>query len=135
MAKLSQIVVNVKAEEEGEWLPHPTFDGVEVKVRSVHAEAVRKRRAALQNRLPQKRRKLGDAIASNEEIERQVTAACCIGWRGIEAENGDAIEWSEALCREWAGDPQYRRLFEGIRELADEIGQSEADEREESLRD
>jgi hypothetical protein len=135
MAKISEIVVDVKAQEEGEWLAHPNFDGVEVLVRSVHAEPVRKRRAALQNRLPAKRRKLGDAIISNEDIERQVTAACCIGWRGIEAENGVAIEWSEERSREWAKDPQYRRLFEGIRELAEEIGQAESEAREESVRD
>lgn len=135
MAKLSQIIVDLKAQEEGEWREHPNFDGVEVKVRSIHAEAVRKRRAALQNRLPAKRRKLGDAILSNEEIELHVTAACCIGWRGIEAENGDPIEWTEALCRQWSDDPSYRRLFEGIREIADEIGQAEVEAREESEQD
>ena len=135
MAKLSEIMVDVKAQEEGQRLPHPIFNGVDVLVRGDQCEKARKRRALLQNRLPQKRRKTGDALLAHEEIERLVTAEMCGGWWGIEGEDGKPIEYTEERCREWAALPEYRRFFEGIRELAAEIGNAETEVHEESLRD
>ena len=130
MAKLSDLIVDVKAQEEGEWRAHPYFDGVEVLVRSIHCEAYRKRRATLYNRLPPKRRKHGDAMELTLRLDREALDACLGGWRGI-----DEAEYSPDRAREWSIDPRFRRFWEGVRELAEDIGESEASSREESVRD
>ena len=115
--KLSQIVVDTKAQEEGEWRDHPYFDGVKVLVRSISSEAYRKRQTALQNRLPRRTRKTGDAIAAQLEIDRQARDVLVAGWTGI-----DDAEYSEETAREWAKDPKFRRFFDGVYELSLDIG-------------
>lgn len=125
--KLSKIIVDTKAQEEGEWRDHPYFDGVSVCVRSIHSEAYRKRRAALMNRLPRKSRPTGDAVALQEDINDMARDALLAGWKGIEGEgeNAGPIEFSPELAKEWAADDQYRRFFDGVYELALSIGEAE----------
>jgi hypothetical protein len=133
--KLSRIVGNAKIEEEGEWRDHPSFDGVEILVRSIHCQDYRKRRAKLMNRLPQMRRKLGDAVLTQEEIDRQALPECLLGWRGIEDEAGKAVEYSKDLARTWAADPTYRKFWEGVLELANEVGEAHAEAVEQTAQD
>lgn len=131
--KLSQIAIDVKAEEEGEWKDHPYYDGVRVLVRGINCERYRKRHTALLNREKVRRRKLGDALERQERINREALAECLAGWEGVEDEAGNAIEWSLDLAREWATAPKFRRFFDGVRELAEEIGESDAEGREAAL--
>lgn len=135
--KLSEIVVDVQQQEEGVWRSHPYFDGVDVLVRSVHCKAYRQREAALWNRLPRKTRKPGEMAELIRRISQEALAECVLGWRGIEDDAGAPLEFDAARAREWAEDHsgRYRRWWEGVRELADEIGQAEDEAREESLRD
>ena len=109
-----------QAQEEGEWRDHPYFDGVKVLVRSISSEAYRKRQTALQNRLPRRTRKTGDAIAAQLEIDRQARDVLVAGWTGI-----DDAEYSEETAREWAKDPKFRRFFDGVYELSLDIGMAE----------
>jgi len=131
--KLSQIAVDVKAQEEGQWKEHPTFDGVEVLVKSIHSEGYRKRRALLMNRLPRRQRKIGDAVLAQEDLDRDALSACIGGLRGVEDESDNPIEYSDELMRDWAKNPKYRVFFDGVRELADEIGREDEEAIEESL--
>ncbi len=131
--KLSDIAVDIKAQEEGEWKEHPQFDGVEVLVKSIHSEAFRKRRALLMNRLPRRTRKIGDAVMAQEDLDREALSACIGDLKGVEAEGGEAIEYNDDLMRQWSKDPIYRVFFDGVRELADEIGSADAEAIEESV--
>jgi hypothetical protein len=128
--KSSDVFVDVKAQEEGECHPHPYFDGITVKVRGSSSDAVEKRRTALLNRLPQKRRKTGDAVADNRRIELFCTAHCLLDVKGF-----DDVTYSEDLGREWAADPRWSRFLDGVRELADEIGVREQEAHEASVSD
>lgn len=129
MAKLSSIAVNVQAQEEGEERDHPYFDGVKVKVRSIHCAAYRRRRTSLMNRLPRRQRKLGDAVEQQERIDRQALAECVTGW------NFEDVEFSPEMAREMADDPQYRKFWDGVRELAEEIGEGDAEAEAETAQD
>ena len=131
--KLSQIAVDVKTQEEGQWREHPSFDGVEVLVRSIHSEPYRKRRALLMNRLPRRQRKIGDAVLAQEDLDREALSACIGGLRGVEDEAGNTVEYSDDLMRDWSKDPRYRVFFDGVRELADEIGTEDEEAIQESL--
>jgi len=131
--KLSNIAVNVKAQEEGEWKEHPYFDGVDILIKSIHSEAYRKRRAQLMNRLPRRQRKIGDAVLAQEDLDRDSLSACIGGLRGVENEAGDPVEWNDDMMRDWAKDPKYRVFYDGVRELAEEVGRDEQGAMEESL--
>jgi hypothetical protein len=129
---ISQIKVDSKAQEEGEWRDHPYFPGVRVNVRSAHSKAFKKRRAQLQNGIPRRQRGTGDAILVQEEIDQQAQCVLVLGFDGI-TENGEKVEYSPELVTRWSNDPDYRRFFDGVRELSEEIGIAEQSAVEESL--
>ncbi len=128
--KLEQVQVDHKAMEEGEWRDHPFFDGISVLVRSSTCDTVEKRRTQLLNRLPNKRRKVGDSLAETRKIEALCTSECLIDVQGF-----DDVTYSSDIGRAWATDPKMRRFMEGVRELADEIGQEEQEALEDSISD
>lgn len=128
--KLEQVQVDPQAMEEGEWRPHPYFDGIEILVRSPESDAVAKRRTALLNREPQKRRKTGDVVEATRRIELLCTAECLIDVKGF-----DDVTYSQDVGRQWAKDPAMRRFMEGVREVADEIGQIEQMAHEDDVSD
>jgi hypothetical protein len=129
--KLESVQIDTQAQEEGEWREHPYFDGVTVRVRGSSSEPVEKRRAALLNRQPMRRRvKTGDAWLDGRRIEWLCTAECLLDVKGI-----DDVTYTADIGREWAIDPRMRRFMEGARELADEIGVRETEAHEEAVSD
>ncbi|HEX9639810.1 MAG TPA: hypothetical protein VGB13_00695 [Candidatus Krumholzibacteria bacterium] len=128
--KLSQIQLDTKAIEEGEWRDHPFFDGIQVLVRGSSCEAVEARRRHLLNRRPNRRMKVGDAVIESRKIEALCTAECLLDVKGI-----DDVTYSVELGREWATDAGMVRFMEGVRELADEIGTAESAAHEDSVQD
>ena len=128
--KLSEVSLDVQAIEDGVWRPHPYFDGVMIRVRGSRSDAVEKRRRALLNRLPQKRRKLGDSVAETEKVEALCTAECLLEVKGI-----DDVTYTSELGVSWAKEPGMRRFMAGVREVAEEIGDSEQQDHEESVSD
>ena len=130
--KLSKIHVDVQAQEEGQWLDHPRFPGVQVKVRSIHSEAYRRKVFALQNAYPVRRLKRGELAKNAEHVQRYSMPTLCLGWKGIE----DA-EYSEEVAKSWVEDDvlwkKSRLFWDGIVELAQDVGEDEAEAHEEAL--
>lgn len=128
--KFDQIRSDVELQEKGEWHEHPYFDGIQILVRSPSCDAVEKRRTQLLNRLPRKVRKTGEITEDTRRIELQCTAECLIDVAGI-----DDVTYSVDIGRQWAKDRGMRRFLEGVREVADLIGEVEAEAHEEAVSD
>jgi len=130
--KLSQIAVDVQAEDEGEWRDHPYFEGVKVLVRSQECDAYQRAQRELLNGRQLRRTKLGDATQDGKEITRRLMPVLIRGWRGI-----DEAEYSEETAKSWVEDDvlwkKSRLFWDGIVELAQDVGEDEAEAHEEAL--
>ena len=141
--KLSQITVDVAAEEDGEWRDHPHFEGVQILVRSQESTAYQRARRELLNARAMKRTKLGDQVQDAGETERKLFPFLVRGWKGI-----DDAEYSEETAQLWAsrkiipeGQPNagheyyraYRLFWEGVNVAALDVGAREREEKKETL--
>ena len=122
--RLSEMAVDVKLQEEGEWFDHPIFEGVRVCVRSVHSEAYKRRNRQLLNRLPPRSvRKRGDSVEAFEEIQLRLLAeAALVGWTGVDGEDEEPLEFSPEKAAEILKKPEYRKFAAGIAECANQAG-------------
>lgn len=124
--KFSDLVVDIQAQEEGQWFDHPRFRGVRVLVKHTRSKAYVRQQRALLDAFPLKRMKRSDVAVQTEYVHRYSLPWLVGGWTGI-----DDAEYSEDVAKSWVNDDDlYAKTFdfwEGLFELAEEVGKRQLD--------
>jgi hypothetical protein len=126
--------------DEGEWIDHPTIEGVRVRAVSPKCERIDK----MMNRLLDKYSKNGrrnTRAAENSQAYRETRAACIMGLEAANGHelldaNGENVVFSPELMQEWANDwPHYFPFLEPLFTEIDRLGEEDQRALEKSARD
>jgi len=131
--KISEIEVDTKAENEGEWVESPRYPGVWAKVRSIHNPDFRRNQ---QIEATKTRRKYGSQPVPPEVQDRVfarlVVDHVLLDLQGLEDSSGKEIKLSRDFGIEIMSDPKYRRLADFISWAAEYVGENHSEELEET---
>lgn len=123
--KLSELTVNAKAMNEGEWVKIPGYDDFEVRSRGfsyvpyrrAHEMALAKAARGL---------KKGESVPVDERekiLAKSIVTHLTLDWRGLEIEDGKplAFDRDDALAK--CLDPTYRPLYDALVYAAGAVGE------------
>lgn len=138
--KLSDMAINEKIDDAGEWveLYGSKMDGVKVKVRPTENRDDRKVQMKMSQRLLGKyRTRRGSEIPAEvlEQIETErLVEALLVDWQGIEDENGNELPYDKDRARFILTNPQYRRFREAVLLAAERVEDENKKEEEEAVK-
>lgn len=118
--------------DDGVWRELAEF-GIEVLVRS--SEHPDYRRAVQAGMQPHAKRirngGMVDPVQQDRITCRAVAKHLLLGWKGVEDDDGAAVEFTRERAAEWAEDPEYTQFFKAIERLGDELAAGQAEDRAE----
>jgi hypothetical protein len=121
--KLTDLSIEIKKAEDGEWFPHPYFEGVDVCIRSNESDHYVSFITGEVEKIPRglKGKELEEA---QQKVVDRATAQLVAGWRGI-----DDAEYTPDTAERWATTREVKKgfrldpaFFLGVRELSDKSG-------------
>jgi hypothetical protein len=131
--RLSSIRINGAAIEQGDWVDDiPLLPGVRLKVRAINNLDYRRLEAKLIRALPRKNRVNGLDPKDIDAIETRCLAeTILVGWDGIEGDDGEPLEFSQATAAALIGDPDYAVFRNAVSYAARTLFDTKTDDAEE----
>lgn len=131
--KLSNVRVNPKAVEDGDWVKNlPEMDDLELKVRGQNSSAWKVLRRKLINALPRNIRNRPDGLPQQTEdalVDKLLVGAGLLDWKNLELDDG-VKPYSKELAEKLIKDPEWALFREAILTATVRVGTevAEADE-------
>lgn len=103
------LLVDARAQDEGDWVSHPDYEGLEIKTRSLAAAAYRDE-VARQVRAASRGFRPGEPLpaATIDRINREALIKCCVlDWRGL-VKDGAPVPYDPEILR----DPNRKPLLD-----------------------
>lgn len=145
--KLSQAVVNVAAQEQGAWVgekygtPIPELGDLCLKVRGLGNADFRKLQNRLVDAVPRKKR-IGGRVAPDEQDRITVIClrdCCLLDWENVEGDGvvgevGKPVPYDKKAADMLLSDPRYSRFRDGVLWATGVVGDTEAAEHDDNVK-